>query len=155
MSFCLISSRLCNLQLQLAYRITVTFTSSQSRRISTWTHTQKDNFNQSSFKFTHLQLGIPLNRHHHDQWRHGDRKRNKRNQNNRPATRRELAPDNPILRLEIPIIAQKQNQDTNTQEGRPQRLSQMPQRARLLLVIGQRGVETKELCNRNANRSEC
>jgi len=85
-----------------------------------------------------------LNRNYNHQRRHRDRKRNKRHQHDGPPTGREFAPNHPVLRLQIPLVPQKQNQHTNDQKRGAERLAQMAQSVRLLaLALRQRRVESE------------
>lgn len=59
-----------------------------------------------------------------------------------------------MLRLEIPVISQQQDQDTNRQEGRPERLAEMAQRLGLFAVVRQRRVEPEELSDGDTDRGK-
>ena len=73
----------------------------------------------------------PLNSNDNHQRSHRDSKRDKRHQHNSPPTGREFAPNHPVLRLQIPLIPQKQRQHTNDQKRGAERLAQMSQSVRL------------------------
>lgn len=97
-----------------------------------------------------------LNGNNNNQARHRHRKRDERHEHNGPPAGGELAPDHPVLRLEIALISQKQNQDADGQEGGAQRLAQMAQSpVRLGSIIGQRGIEPEQLRDGDAYRCEC
>ena len=56
---------------------------------------------------------ITLNRENNYQRRHRHRKRYKRHNHNRPPAGRELALDDPVLALQVPVVAQQQNQNAD------------------------------------------
>lgn len=71
----------------------------------------------------------------------------------------ELALDDPLLGLEISVVAQEQHQDADAQEDRAERLAQVSQRVGVCAFRGarlarERRVEPEELCDGNADRGE-
>lgn len=93
-----------------------------------------------------------LHRDHHHQRGHRHSKRYKRHQHNSPPTRRKLAFYYPMLRRQISLVSQEQNQDANAQKCRSEGLAHMAQPLGLLTVVRQRGVEPEELRDGDANR---
>lgn len=82
---------------------------------------------QSHFRRTAVYQSIlkfsPPNRKHNNQTRNNQRPSNPRNKNNTPPTSREFASDHIMLTLKIPMKANEQYNNRNTDECRPERFS--------------------------------
>ena len=100
---------------------------------------------------------------HNNQTRRHERARHKRHKHNATPTRRELALDDPMLALKVPVIPDQQHDDGDGDEGRAKRLAHVPQRrlggGRRRRGRGGRGrvdgrVEPEELGNGDADGSE-
>ena len=97
---------------------------------------------------------IALNRENDYQRRHGHGKGYKRHNHDGPPAGGELAPDHPVLALQVPVVAQQQDQDADGQKGGAERLAQVPQRLGLLRIVRQRRVEPEQLGDGDPDRGE-
>ncbi len=82
------------------------------------------------------------------------RKGDKGDQYDGPSAGRKLSLYDPFLRLEVPIVAQEQNCDADTQEDGPEGLPQTAQRIRDARPIRERGIQSKELRDGNPDGRE-
>ena len=92
--------------------------------------------------------------HNHNQRRSHYGQRHEGHQDNRPATSRKLALENPLLAVKVALEPQQQDQDADAEKRRAQRPAQTPQRIRRVLAVAQRGVEPEELGDGDANRGK-
>jgi len=100
---------------------------------------------------TPLSTGIRCRRlhdNHNNKRRHGDRKSDKGNQHDRPSAGREFALHDPVLALEVSVVAQEQDQDADGEERRAERPAEMLQRVVCAVARPRQGrVEPEELGN--------
>lgn len=98
-----------------------------------------------------------LHDHDDNQGYHHQHQRHERYQNNGPAARRELAQDDVLLRLEVPVVAEEKDQYADAQEHGSQGLAQVAQGV-LARAVGRavrdRRVEPEELRDGDANGGE-
>jgi hypothetical protein len=81
---------------------------------------------------------ISRRRHHqhHHQARHNKRYGNQSHQRHTPPTSRELATNNPMLALKVPVETDKENHDADPQEGCAERFPQVAQPGCGIGVVG-------------------
>jgi hypothetical protein len=114
---------------------------------------------ENAYNSTFLLVSPRLNNQHNNQACNHERKGDCRDQSDTTSARRKFTPDDPMLTLEISVETNKQNNNTDAQECRPQRFAQLSKmliwiapRAR---IVGYRCVKSEELRDCNSDRGKC
>ena len=92
-----------------------------------------------------------LHYQHNHETDHHEQKRNQGNQRNAAPAGRELAADDPVLALEIPMEPHEEDHDTDAHERRTNRLAEAAEMdgagIRGIGRLDQRSVQSEELCD--------